>query len=70
MKDNNEFIESAFIVVICVLCTFVGFLIGWTIFAKQTIILPEYHWKCKHAVIINDDPSKTQCVLYKRNDQE
>lgn len=66
MKDNNEFI----IAILCIFCIVVGIFIGWVIFAKRTIILPEYHWKCKHAVIINDDPSNTQCVLYKRNDQE
>jgi hypothetical protein len=65
MKDNDEFI-----IVICILCTFVGVFIGLVIVCSTNIILPEYHWKCKHAVIINDDPSKTQCVLYKRNDQE
>lgn len=57
-------------IVICIFCTMVGIFIGWAMFAKSNILLSEYNWKCKHAVIINDDPSKTQCVIYKRNDQE
>lgn len=26
-------------------------------------------WKCTQAIIIDDDPSKTECVVYKRKDK-
>ena len=54
----------------CVISVLFGFFLAWVAFGKDTICLTETKWKCKHAVIINDDPSKTECVIYKRNDQE
>lgn len=68
MKD--DVVDMWFCVVMCLLCTLIGFSVALIFFTKSNIILSEYDWKCKHAVIIDDDPSKTQCVIYKRNDQE
>lgn len=50
-----------------------GFLIGIVFFALPDIgkiKINDDKWKCTQAVIINNDPSKTECIVYKRIDKE
>ncbi len=56
--------------IIGILAFLFGMFFIWGLSIKPNILIPEYEWKCTHAVIINDDPSKTECVLYKRQDQK
>ena len=31
--------------------------------------IPRSEWKCKQAIVINDDPSNTECTMYVKTDK-
>jgi len=67
MKDDTVL---GFIMFISHIFTFLlGMFLIWAMFIKHNILIPEQDWKCTHAIILNDDPSKTECTVYKKNDQ-
>jgi hypothetical protein len=67
MKDDTVL---GFIMFISHIFTFLfGMFFIWGLSIKPNILISEYDWKCTHAVIINDDPSKTECTVYKKNVQ-
>jgi hypothetical protein len=67
MKDDTVL---GFIMFISHILIFLfGMFFVWGLSIKPNILIPEYEWKCTHAVIINDDPSKTECTVYKKNVQ-
>lgn len=39
---------------------------GFGLYNIQHIHIPISEWKCVEAEIINDDPSYTKCIVYKR----
>jgi hypothetical protein len=58
------------IVLILLFLTFLfGVLVNWIIVTEDYVRIPKQEWKCKSAIIVNDDPSKTECTLYKRNEK-
>jgi hypothetical protein len=65
MNDNfvTWFIHSVAIIFTFLLWSFVVWIY------KHNILIPEQDWKCTHAIILDDDPSKTECTVYKKNDQ-
>jgi hypothetical protein len=67
MKNDN--VLGFIMLATCILTFLSGMFFIWALFIKHSIIIPEQDWKCTHAIILNDDPSKTECTVYKRNDQ-
>jgi len=64
MKDA---LESAIILGgIILLIFFFGCYVTYIGFVMDYIHIPEKEWKCTKAIIINDDPSKTECIIYVR----
>ena len=64
MKDELEsgiVIGGLFLLIFLFGCfmTYIGFI-------QNNIRIPEKDWKCTKAIIINDDPSKTECIIYVR----
>lgn len=43
-----------------------GCFITYIGFIQKNISIPTKEWKCTKAIIINDDPSKTECIIYVR----
>ena len=64
MKD---ILESSLILSGIVLLIFLfGSFMTYISFVRDYITIPEKEWKCTKAIIINDDPSKTECIIYVR----
>ena len=39
------------------------------LYSHNHIMLPIYNWKCKQAIVMDDLPSKTECVIYIRKER-
>ena len=48
---------------LCVVALFMGKVID-----SYFYTIPKSKWKCNAATIINDDPSNTECSVYRRKD--
>ena len=62
MIDRNE---TAFVIIFLLLFAIV---IGLLTLFVNDYRLPKYQWKCTNARIVNEDPSNTECTVYKRKD--
>ncbi len=64
MKD---IFESAIIITSTVfIIFFFGVFMTYIFMIKNNIQIPERVWVCKQAQMINNDPSKTECIVYAR----
>jgi hypothetical protein len=61
MNDDDQF--GIIVLLLMVIC-------GFVLFNFAHINLNSSEWKCVEAKIINDDPSKTECITYKRNEAD
>lgn len=62
---NNDRVGSIDVIMIIASIVF-GACFTYQVGIKGYIMLPEKAWKCTNADIINDDPSKTDCTVYKK----
>lgn len=64
MKD---ILESAIVFGLLVgLVFFSGCFFTYVALVADKITIPVKEWKCTKAIVINDDPSKTECIIYVR----
>ena len=63
MIDRNE---TTFVIIFLLLLF--GIVIGLLTLVVDSYQLPKYQWKCTNARIVNEDPSNTECTVYKRKD--
>lgn len=64
MKD---ILESTIITTLLIAIIFlIGVFFAYIFAMKGYIRIPEYEWKCTKAIIIKDDPSNTECIIYVR----
>lgn len=64
MIDRNE---AAFVIIFLLLFAIV---IGLLSLFFNSYRLPKHQWKCTNASIVNEDPSNTECTVYKRTELE
>ena len=62
MIDRNE---TTFVIIFLLLFAIVIGLLSLFVNSYQ---LPKYQWKCTNASIVDEDPSNTECTVYKRKD--
>ena len=49
---------------------FIGFMTCLILMLSTSIPISKDNWKCTHAIMIDDDPSKTECSVYSRKEKE
>ncbi len=49
---------------------FIGFTTCLVLLLLTTIPISKEKWKCTHAIMMDNDPSKTECSVYSRKEKE
>lgn len=64
MKDITE--STIIVTLLVAIIFFAGVFNSYIFGIKDYLRIPEKQWKCTKAIVINDDPSNTECIRYER----